>query len=208
VQRTVPHRDVPHHFCRCAPSTGYSIRITYLDFTLPLLPPRSSPAPPSRGPSDNRTFPQPLPIPARLAFSLLLFCTARCWLYHASCLRPRFLQSGDGEVEPDPKMSAPTSSSGARAPSGAVASSSSNAEATRPASGETTGSSSSAAVTAASSSSASRRHGQQGQTLHDVMRAPSSTLPDVVVLDSLPEGLNRKEVLDPKEDLWLSTADG
>jgi len=40
------------------------------------------------------------------------------------------------------------------------------------------------------------------------MRAPSSLLPEVVVLDSMPEGLDRKEVLDPKEDLWLSTADG
>jgi hypothetical protein len=40
------------------------------------------------------------------------------------------------------------------------------------------------------------------------MRAPSSTLPDVIVLESLPEGLDRKEVLDPKEDLWLTSADG
>ena len=40
------------------------------------------------------------------------------------------------------------------------------------------------------------------------MRAPSATLPDVIVLESLPEGLDRKEVLNPKEDLWLTTADG
>lgn len=44
-------------------------------------------------------------------------------------------------------------------------------------------------------------------TLGGVMRGPS-TLPDVVVLDSLPDGLERKETLDPKEDLWLSTSDG
>jgi len=47
------------------------------------------------------------------------------------------------------------------------------------------------------------------RTLEDVVRAPSSSLPDVVVLESVPEGLNRKErVLDPKEDLWLTTSDG
>jgi hypothetical protein len=40
------------------------------------------------------------------------------------------------------------------------------------------------------------------------MRAPSSSLPDVIILESLPEGIGRKEVLDPKEDLWLTTADG
>lgn len=44
-------------------------------------------------------------------------------------------------------------------------------------------------------------------TLDDVMRAPSKT-PDVVVLDRIPEGLDTTEVLDPKEDLWLTTADG
>lgn len=40
------------------------------------------------------------------------------------------------------------------------------------------------------------------------MRGPSATLPGVVVLESMPEGLSRKEVLDPKQDLWLSTVDG
>jgi hypothetical protein len=45
-------------------------------------------------------------------------------------------------------------------------------------------------------------------TLGDVMRGPSITPPDVVVLDSLPETPVRKDVLDPNEDLWLSTADG
>lgn len=48
---------------------------------------------------------------------------------------------------------------------------------------------------------------QRNRTLDDVMRAPSTTLPAVIVLDGLPE-VTRKEVLDPKEDLWLSTADG
>jgi hypothetical protein len=40
------------------------------------------------------------------------------------------------------------------------------------------------------------------------MREPSRTVPDVVVLDSLPDTAGRKDVLDPKEDLWLSTVDG
>ncbi|KAK0656734.1 hypothetical protein B0T16DRAFT_452269 [Cercophora newfieldiana] len=100
-------------------------------------------------------------------------------------------------------MSAPASSSGARAPSAAVASSSSSAEATRTESGEATSSSSATAA-----ASTGRRPDRPDRTLDDVMRAPSSTLPDVVVLESMPEGLNRKELLDPKEDLWLSTADG
>ncbi|KAK4244808.1 hypothetical protein C7999DRAFT_16971 [Corynascus novoguineensis] len=46
------------------------------------------------------------------------------------------------------------------------------------------------------------------RTLDDVMREPSRTAPDVVVLDSLPEPTRRKDTLDPREDLWLSTADG
>ena len=45
-------------------------------------------------------------------------------------------------------------------------------------------------------------------TLDDVMRAPSRTAPDIIVLGAFPEGLNRTEALDPREDLWLSTADG
>ena len=63
---------------------------------------------------------------------------------------------------------------------------------------------------AAEGSSSSQSGGQRHnlQTLDDVMRDPSSTLPDVVVLDSLPDGSDRKDVLDPKEDLWLSTSDG
>lgn len=52
-------------------------------------------------------------------------------------------------------------------------------------------------------------YGGSSGTLRDAMRAPSINTPDVVVLDSIPSGLNHKEVpLDPREDLWLSTADG
>jgi hypothetical protein len=57
-------------------------------------------------------------------------------------------------------------------------------------------------------SSASRPRADTERTLDDVMREPSTTVPDVVVLDSLPEGPRRKESLNPREDLWLSTADG
>ena len=46
------------------------------------------------------------------------------------------------------------------------------------------------------------------QTLAEVMRAPSTNRPDVMVLDVTPESLTQKEVLNPKEDLWLSTSDG
>ncbi|KAK3941566.1 hypothetical protein QBC46DRAFT_100806 [Diplogelasinospora grovesii] len=56
-----------------------------------------------------------------------------------------------------------------------------------------------------SNSAAARR--ENTRTLDDVVREPSR-LPDVVVLDAMPEGLEREEILDPKEDLWLSTADG
>ncbi|KAH8890969.1 hypothetical protein GQ53DRAFT_841917 [Thozetella sp. PMI_491] len=58
------------------------------------------------------------------------------------------------------------------------------------------------------SSSANARRHQQARTLADAMRAPSTTRPEVVVLDVMPEASEHKEVLDPKEDLWLSTADG
>lgn len=56
--------------------------------------------------------------------------------------------------------------------------------------------------------SASRQEADAERTLDDVMREPSTTVPDVVVLETLPEGPSRKEALDPREDLWLSTADG
>ncbi|EMR62114.1 hypothetical protein UCREL1_10950 [Eutypa lata UCREL1] len=45
-------------------------------------------------------------------------------------------------------------------------------------------------------------------TLDDVMRAPAATAPDVVVLDTTHEEKERKRSLDPKEDLWLTSADG
>ena len=49
------------------------------------------------------------------------------------------------------------------------------------------------------------------QTLGDVMREPGSRAPDVMVLESMPEestSRNKEAALNPKEDLWLSTADG
>ncbi|KAB5580314.1 hypothetical protein GE09DRAFT_1212764 [Coniochaeta sp. 2T2.1] len=62
---------------------------------------------------------------------------------------------------------------------------------------------------ASSTASPTNQQRRPLRTLEDVVRAPSSSLPDVVVLEAVPEGLNRKEqVLDPKEDLWLTTADG
>ncbi|KAI2614539.1 uncharacterized protein GGS25DRAFT_55445 [Hypoxylon fragiforme] len=45
-------------------------------------------------------------------------------------------------------------------------------------------------------------------TLGDAMRAPSINPPGVVVLDSLHFERDREEAVDPKEDLWLSSADG
>ncbi|RYP06975.1 hypothetical protein DL764_002798 [Monosporascus ibericus] len=45
-------------------------------------------------------------------------------------------------------------------------------------------------------------------TLDDVMRAPAVIAPDVVVLDSTHEERERKTSLNPKEDLWLTSADG
>jgi hypothetical protein len=45
-------------------------------------------------------------------------------------------------------------------------------------------------------------------TLADVVRAPTATLPEVVVLDEMHETEVKEETLDPKEDLWLSSADG
>ncbi|KAK4043635.1 hypothetical protein C8A01DRAFT_43392 [Parachaetomium inaequale] len=59
-----------------------------------------------------------------------------------------------------------------------------------------------------STSAEQQRRASTSRTLDDVMREPSRTVPDVVVLDSLPDTAGRKDVLDPKEDLWLSTVDG
>ncbi|KAI1768238.1 hypothetical protein GGR53DRAFT_433550 [Hypoxylon sp. FL1150] len=49
-----------------------------------------------------------------------------------------------------------------------------------------------------------------GMTLNDAMRAPSINPPGVVVLDTMHGEGDRDaaEVLDPREDLWLSSADG
>jgi hypothetical protein len=49
----------------------------------------------------------------------------------------------------------------------------------------------------------------RGETSLDAaMRAPSTTTPDVVVLDFVDEDVKVREVIDLKKDLWLSTADG
>lgn len=45
-------------------------------------------------------------------------------------------------------------------------------------------------------------------TLDAAMREPSTTTPDVVVLDFIVEEVKPKDVADPKKDLWLSTVDG
>lgn len=46
------------------------------------------------------------------------------------------------------------------------------------------------------------------RSLDAEMRAPSTTTPDVVVLDYVDDDMKIKEVADPKKDLWLSTVDG
>lgn len=45
-------------------------------------------------------------------------------------------------------------------------------------------------------------------TLGDAMRAPSVNPPGVVVLDTLHHVGEREEAIDPREDLWLTSADG
>lgn len=45
-------------------------------------------------------------------------------------------------------------------------------------------------------------------SLDAVMRAPSTTTPDVVVLDFVREEVKPKNLIDPRKDLWLSTVDG
>lgn len=74
--------------------------------------------------------------------------------------------------------------------------------------GSTTASSTDATTATTPTSATSSSSRSRDRTLDDVMRGPSATLPGVVVLESMPEGLSRKEVLDPKQDLWLSTVDG
>jgi hypothetical protein len=47
-----------------------------------------------------------------------------------------------------------------------------------------------------------------GRTLDAAMRAPSTTVPDIVVLDRVDVEEKPQIVLDPKKDLYLSTVDG
>ncbi len=50
---------------------------------------------------------------------------------------------------------------------------------------------------------------ERGETSLDAaMRAPSTTTPEVVVLDFVEEEVKVKEVADPRKDLFLSTVDG
>ena len=46
------------------------------------------------------------------------------------------------------------------------------------------------------------------RSLDAEMRAPSTTIPDVVVLDFVEDDTKAKEIADPKKDLWLSSVDG
>lgn len=46
------------------------------------------------------------------------------------------------------------------------------------------------------------------RTLRDTMREPSTVSPGVVVLDSMDPFKDSEESVDPKEDLWLTSADG
>ncbi|PMD25018.1 hypothetical protein NA56DRAFT_594243 [Hyaloscypha hepaticicola] len=56
---------------------------------------------------------------------------------------------------------------------------------------------------------ASGQPAERGETSLDAaMRAPSTTTPEVVVLDYVEEEAKEKEVADPKRDLYLSTVDG
>lgn len=56
---------------------------------------------------------------------------------------------------------------------------------------------------------ASGQSAERGETSLDAaMRAPSTTTPEVVVLDYVEEEAKEKEVADPKRDLYLSTVDG
>lgn len=58
------------------------------------------------------------------------------------------------------------------------------------------------------SSSGNHAAGSQRRTLDDVMRSPSTNAPGVVVLDTTHEEKSRKNSLNPREDLWMSTIDG
>ncbi|KAK3898148.1 hypothetical protein C8A05DRAFT_38274 [Staphylotrichum tortipilum] len=99
--------------------------------------------------------------------------------------------------------SASASASGSGTSSGNDNPTASSSSGSRTGTGSSSGSGSGRRRGEASSSSSSAE-----RTLGDVMRDPSTTVPDVVVLDTLPETSPRRDVLDPKEDLWLSTVDG
>jgi len=45
-------------------------------------------------------------------------------------------------------------------------------------------------------------------SLDAAMRAPSTTTPEVVVLDCVEEEVKVEEIADPRRDLYLSTVDG
>lgn len=56
---------------------------------------------------------------------------------------------------------------------------------------------------------ASGQPAERGETSLDAaMRAPSTTTPEVVVLDYVEEEAKVIEIADPKRDLYLSTVDG
>lgn len=58
------------------------------------------------------------------------------------------------------------------------------------------------------SSSGNNARNNERMTLNDVMRAPSTNAPEVMVLDTMHDNKSREDVLNPQEDLWLSSADG
>ncbi|KAL3306524.1 hypothetical protein RB213_010657 [Colletotrichum asianum] len=59
-----------------------------------------------------------------------------------------------------------------------------------------------------SSSSSSSSTGDVARTLGDVMRASTADSPGVIVLDDTFEEKKRKDEPSPREDLWLTSADG
>ncbi|KAK3988064.1 hypothetical protein QBC44DRAFT_244530 [Cladorrhinum sp. PSN332] len=77
-----------------------------------------------------------------------------------------------------------------------------------PGEGNSSSPSSSSPPSSSSNTAGRRLSNYQPRTLSDVMREPSTTIPEVVVLDSITEDRPRHRALNPKEDLWLTTADG
>lgn len=62
-------------------------------------------------------------------------------------------------------------------------------------------------MSASANGEGSSRGNRTEGTLDDVLRDPSR-VPEVVLLKSMPEISETKEILDPTEDLWLATNDG